>query len=270
MAHLQGVGGIDIPVNVSQVAHDRVVEVRGLPPGHYKVDIQTYQETSGTTKSSRELDVSGEPQELDESEQPSHSVVVSGKVLLDAGVPAPPAAMVMLQNSRTREGHNAQLNAQGEFAFEEPVEPGTYQVFVANIRGAQLRSIKATGAHTTGREVTIPQQSQGAQLTIIASRALGTVNGTALNADTPVPGAMIVLVPQDPVAQSYLIRRDQSDSDGTFTLAQVVPGRYTVIALRNGWEMEWNSPEAIRGYLARGTSVVVDATSKLEVRVEVQ
>jgi hypothetical protein len=107
-------------------------------------------------------------------------------------------------------------------------------------------------------------------LTIVASRGLGTVNGTAMTGDAPFAGAMIALVPQDPVGQSFLMRRDQSDSDGTFTLAQVVPGRYTVIALKNGWEMEWNSPEAIRGYLARGTSVVVAATSKLDVRVEVQ
>jgi hypothetical protein len=264
-----GIGGIEMPINVSQVGRNGVMELRGLPPGQYRLDVHDYSE-GGVARHTRELDVSGEAQELEDSETAPHGAAVSGKVMLDAGAPAPSDGMVMLQSGRARRGHTARLDAHGEFTFEEPVEPGTYQVFAANIRGAQLRSIKATGAQLSGREITIAPDSQAAQLTIVASRGLGTVNGTALSADAPVAGAMIVLVPQDPVGQGFLMRRDQSDSDGTFTLAQVIPGRYTVLALKNGWEMEWNSPEAIRGYLARGTRVEVDATSKLDVKVEVQ
>ena len=32
-----------------------------------------------------------------------------------------------------------------------------------------------------------------------------------------------------------LIRRDQSDSDGSFALRDVVPGQYTVVAIQDGW-----------------------------------
>jgi protocatechuate 3,4-dioxygenase beta subunit len=38
---------------------------------------------------------------------------------------------------------------------------------------------------------------------------------------------VVVLVPTDPDANSELFRRDQSDSDGNFTLATVIPGEYS-------------------------------------------
>ena len=56
---------------------------------------------------------------------------------------------------------------------------------------------------------------------------------------------MIVLVPQDAANNSPLFRRDQSDSDGSFTLLNVVPGQYTVLALAQGWDLEWGNPAVL-------------------------
>jgi hypothetical protein len=36
-----------------------------------------------------------------------------------------------------------------------------------------------------------------------------------------------------------LFRRDQSDLDGTFSLHGVIPGTYTVVAIDNGWDLDW-------------------------------
>ena len=81
---------------------------------------------------------------------------------------------------------------------------------------------------------------------------------------------MIVLVPQDPGHNLPLFRRDQSDSDGTFTLSNVVPGQYTVVAIANGWELEWANPAVLQPYLKGGESVQVPAEGKLDVKVQVQ
>jgi len=91
-----------------------------------------------------------------------------------------------------------------------------------------------------------------------------------MNSDEPVSGTMVVLAPQDIADNASLFRRDQSDSDGTFTLHDVVPGHYTAIAIQNGWDMEWASPEALRPYLAKGTSVVINGKEKLEIKVAAQ
>jgi hypothetical protein len=81
---------------------------------------------------------------------------------------------------------------------------------------------------------------------------------------------MVVLIPPDIDDSVSLFRRDQSDSDGTFTLREVVPGTYTAIALQNGWDMEWASPEALRPYLAKGTRVQISAKQQLDLKIASQ
>jgi hypothetical protein len=96
------------------------------------------------------------------------------------------------------------------------------------------------------------------------------VDGIALNDDHPAAGVIIVLVPQNLVGNLSLVRRDQSDSDGTFTLPDVLPGSYTVVAIRNGWDLEWANPAVLKPYLSRGQMVQVEANAKYKIRVKVQ
>ena len=81
---------------------------------------------------------------------------------------------------------------------------------------------------------------------------------------------MIVLVPRDIENNSTLVRRDQSDSDGTFTLQNVLPGEYTVVALENGWDLEWMSPAVLQPYLTKGEPVSVAVRQRYDVKVMVQ
>jgi hypothetical protein len=96
------------------------------------------------------------------------------------------------------------------------------------------------------------------------------VSGTALPDGAGVGGAMIVLVPADPGNDAILFRRDQSDSDGTFTLANVVPGRYTLVAIENGWDMEWGRPDVLNPFLLQGEPVIVESRGKYSVKVKAQ
>ncbi len=81
---------------------------------------------------------------------------------------------------------------------------------------------------------------------------------------------MIVLVPEDAANNAPLFRRDQSDSDGTFTLATILPGKYTVLAIENGWELEWANPTVLKPYLPSGEVVNVTANGKYQAKVKVQ
>ena len=67
-----------------------------------------------------------------------------------------------------------------------------------------------------------------------------------------------------------LFRRDQSDSDGTFTLREILPGRYTVVAIERGWELDWQDPAVLKPYLARGEvlDVVANKTYKLSLTLQ--
>jgi hypothetical protein len=58
-----------------------------------------------------------------------------------------------------------------------------------------------------------------------------------------------------------LIRRDQSDSDGSFALRDVAPGQYNVIAIEDGWDLDWSRPEVMARYLQRGIAVSINSQS---------
>ncbi|MBV9073664.1 MAG: hypothetical protein JOZ10_08545, partial [Acidobacteria bacterium] len=102
------------------------------------------------------------------------------------------------------------------------------------------------------------------------SQGVGTINGTVMNGDKPLSGALVMLVPPDVADNLSLFRRDQSDSDATFILNDVVPGSYTAVAIQNGWDMEWASPEALRPYLAKGTRVEITGKQALDIKVAAQ
>jgi hypothetical protein len=83
------------------------------------------------------------------------------------------------------------------------------------------------------------------------------VEGFAKRAGKAAPGAMVVLVPKDPESHRDLFRRDQSDQDGSFSLRSVVPGSYTIVAIENGWDLDWSRPGVIAHYAEHGKTVTV-------------
>jgi len=68
---------------------------------------------------------------------------------------------------------------------------------------------------------------------------------------------MAVLVPKEPEGHSDLFYRDQSDLDGTFAMHNVVPGFYTIVAIENGWDLDWSQPGVIAAYAKHGRKVEV-------------
>ena len=85
---------------------------------------------------------------------------------------------------------------------------------------------------------------------------------------------MVVLVPTVIASNRDLFRRDKSDLDGTFSLRGVVPGSYTLVAIEDGWDLDWSRPEIIAAYRKRGQRVEISgkASGPVEVKeaIEVQ
>ena len=81
---------------------------------------------------------------------------------------------------------------------------------------------------------------------------------------------MVFLVPDHPGENTILFRRDQSDSDGTFTLAGILPGHYRVIAIERGWELEWAKPSVLAPFLLKSRQVDVRGNDHLQGTIELQ
>jgi hypothetical protein len=64
-----------------------------------------------------------------------------------------------------------------------------------------------------------------------------------------------------------MVRRDQSNSDGSFVMRDAVPGQYTAVAIEDGWALDWTRPEVIGRYLPGGIAVTVTDTLDKIVRL---
>ena len=237
----------------------------GIAPGRYVIEMP-----SGGGKHRgwyKEMDLSGTV-ELDPGESPPLALV-TGAMQFEGASRPPGRIYVVLAERNSGEDFAAEVTPKGTFDFSEmEVRPGFYDVAINAAQSYQIRSVQAAGAKVTGQTAEI---SGGAvQLALTAARTRASVNGTVTDGDKPFPGAMVVLVPQDPTHNLTLFRRDQSDSDGTFTLREVLPGSYTVVALEGGWELDWANPSALQKYLKSGTVVDVTGDSKLSIKVQLQ
>jgi hypothetical protein len=215
----------------------------------------------------REVDLVSDT-ELDASEMPP-TAAVSGTVLLPNGQVLPKPVSIALRHGAFRTTLSARTDAKGEFTFSQGMAPGTYEVLMSSGDDLFIRSVRALGAKSAGRTVHI-SGPEAVKLSIVASAGAGKIDGVALKGDKPQAGAMILLVPRDPENNLPLVRRDQSDSDGSFTLSPVVAGRYIILALENGWDMQWGDAAVLKPFLANEETVVVEAKGSYKVRVKVQ
>ncbi len=248
-----------------------VMEISGLAPGHYVVEMppSTGPGDKGGGKAwYREIDLAGDA-EISASDGPSFASV-SGSIFFQDTARVPRQASIQLTNPETGETFRSDIADRGDFDFRsDDVRPGRYIIALENVNGFFLQKLSATGAKVMGRTIEIGSTGS-VRISGIASRGAAQVDGTAMREDEPFAGAMIILVPQDPANNAPLFRRDQSDSDGTFTLPDVVPGQYTVIAIANGWDLEWANPAVLQPYLKKGETIQVPAGGKMQVKVQVQ
>jgi hypothetical protein len=262
-------GLLESVFNIRQVSLESgVVEISGLAPGHYVIempDSHSINDKAGNRSGYREIDLAGD-MEVNANDS-SGFVSVGGTVLFAAAAGAPKGLAMQLLNQETGENFGSEIEDKGQFAFEG-IKPGHYTVALRSGSGYFLRTMTATGAKLLGRTLEVGNSS--VRIAAEVGRGVARVDGTALRDGKPFAGAMIVLVPQNAGNNSPLFRRDQSDSDGTFTLPNVVPGQYTVVALANAWDLEWGNPAVLRPYLRGGEPVEITGDGKLQIEVKVQ
>ena len=257
---------VPIPVGFTQVAPG-LVEVTGVPPGSIHLGVNTPHGNEWTRRS-QSVQVSSDA-EIDATQNGS-SVIVSGVLKMEDASPLPQPARVMLRSFANGPAFNTTVSATGEFSFKNnPVETGEYELIIIEPQALFIRKLTSSGAKTSGRSFEIAT-AQDVNVTITAVRGSAKITGIALKNNKPAPGAMIVLAPLDLKSNPALFRRDQADSDGTFALNLVVPGRYTLMAIEDGWDLEWADPDVLQKYIASGESVQIAANGKTEVKVKVK
>jgi len=245
-----------------------IFEMVGLSPGKYKA--------RWPGSSPVEVDIATDGQNLNEVRGEAFSTIsASVRVLGEPKLPQP--LYLRLRAADGNNGAQAKVDDKGKASFAN-VSPGKYNVFAmtfgtSGVKPYSVWQISSEGNVTPGTSLNVPA---GSSLTVSLSLVSGMVNveGFAKRAGKAAPGVMIVLVPKDPDENRDLFRRDQSDLDGSFSLQGVVPGSYTVVAIEDGWDMDWSLPSVIEPYAKNGQAVIIsdlhEHSVKLPEAIEVQ
>jgi len=262
-------GSTFLQADIVHTVSPGLVEITGVPAGRYNVHF--YGAGSGIQMNGVDLAKNGD--EIDASAGEALSTV-KVSVQLSGETALPPRLFIGLRSAhRSIMSGGQQVNDKGEAEFQQ-IPAGRYELLLfGSSRPYSILRISAEGAEVSGHNITVaPGSSPSVSLTLVGGSL--NVEGTAKRGDKPFAGAMVVLVPKDPENNPDLFRRDQSDLDGTFSLRNVVPGSYTVLAIENGWDLDWSQPAVIAAYLKHGRTIQIGSSPgrpmNLSQAVEVQ
>jgi hypothetical protein len=226
-------------------------ELTGLPAGRYTLRFQGSR--PGEHGDASEIELKKDGQELDSSPgEPLSELKLSIKIAGQEKLPD--RLFVALRDSRLRTVRFDQVDPQGEVRFEA-LAAGKY-VIVAGSQNTAYSVVQtiSQGIASSGNSVSVTPGSSGATSVLLVG-GTATVEGFVKRGAKAAPGMMVVLVPENPEANLELFRRDQSDLDGSFVLRGVVPGKYTVIAIEDGWTVDWSRPAVLARYTPRGQTL---------------
>jgi 5-hydroxyisourate hydrolase-like protein (transthyretin family) len=250
----QNVFGQEMPVPFADpfsTSASGPIEVSGIPAGHYQIG---YPGQSG----SHDLDITADATLDGLPADPR--VEVHGKVAMIDGQDPPAGLYVFLNPSSHGFNYNALAAKDGTFTIEG-IPVGSYEVSAGGSGSYSVVRMAADGASIEG--ATLKLGSTPVNLAIVLTSDSATINGFARQNGKPAAGVMVVLVPRDPGSNRELFRRDESNTDGSFSLMDVAPGEYTLVAIDDGWSLDWARPEVIGRYLAHGLKLNVTFSQKI-------
>lgn len=261
-----GTFSFGLGVAYGQVSPDEY-EVAGLLPGEVSLVVTTNKGNDEWT--SRTIEADTATGRIEAFALPV-TAKVSGRILLaGADLETKGGEVRLVSTTAARLVSTTQLQKDGTFQFAA-VQPGTYRIGVnLHTGGYFVQKVSAKEAKTSGREITIANGND-VDMTITLGHGLGRVAGVAQLDGKPAPDLMVLLVPESGQEMEEHSRMDQSDSDGTFTLGGILPGEYILLAIKDGWDMEWAKPGVLRHYLQAGQKLSIGPNQSTKVTVSAQ
>ena len=228
-----------------------VLEVTGIAAGRYDVGVRS----SNPEEAQRfgEIDLEHDGQDLNVAEGETLAKLT---VKLKGEEALPKQYAVALRDARQRIVSFAQGETNRQVSFPA-VKPGKYAILVmAPGKFYAVTRTNSAAGEGPGHEVNVVS---GASIDVTAQLVEGVaeIEGVVEKKGKPIGGVMVALVPNEPDSHLELLRRDQSDFDGTFLLRGVIPGTYTIVAVEDAWGFEWLKAGALTRYVQHGQSVII-------------
>jgi len=259
-----------VPIQGVNPVSPGVMELTGVPAGKYTVRIPAAQ---GQAAKFTEADIRNDGQEL-ETNKAELAASMKLTVELPNDEPAPSQLALALQDERDQIAAFNLVGADGRVAFDD-LAAGSYKIIAARTaeKAYAVGRILEENGQAVGPIVNVTEGAE-LQLRVTLIGGVASVQGIVKRGDKPASGIMVVLIPASPESQQDLFRRDQTDSDGSFSLPNIIPGTYKVAAIEDAWDFDWSQPSALARYAQNGQPVTISAgktgTIRLHDPVQVQ
>lgn len=253
-AYVAGPGGQTLFTNATIMSGPDGLELTGIPSGRYIIG-----NSSGARKM---VNLDSGKSTLDAHALPESTL--SGRLTFEGGEHAVEPQILL---SNDRQVLPAEIAQDGSFEFTG-VPPGHYSLQLPNADEYYIKSVVVGDRPAPDDQLDIAEGS-AMKISVIVAKGLSSLDGVAFKDGAPFAGAMVLLFPQN-LARASLIRRDQSDSDGSFTLPNVPAGRYTLLAIDDGRDFAYAEPGAIKPYLSGGEIIDVPLAKDARLTAKVQ
>lgn len=249
------------------VLPDGTFTIRNVPPGKYTAVARTEGVLGGATMAMQAVFVAGEDITISlAAVSGSH---LDGVVTFEASATSPPAAFAGFRVSAQpvgatvalpRIGRPAQPDGKGHFTLRDLL-PGKYLIQANGARGWTMKAVYLDGREITDEPVEIKGGgSAGALNVIFTDRISGLSGGVAETGDAPAAGVTIIAFPSDEKLWqpgTRRIRTARADQNGAYTMNNLPPGDYLIVATGDVEQGEWFDPAFLASARDRGVRVTI-------------
>lgn len=255
--------GVSIPVR--SVFFNRQGQVFTVAPGRYELSAG-WRDSAGQHSARKIMDIGGNVTIDPANFEDRRSVFAS--LAGGSGGARLSSASLALRDLSTLRILRPLPNSREQIRWPaQELTSSRYELFYSGSSDFYVEQVTATNAKVVGRTIEFGTDG-AAQIQVKLGHGTARLDGTVKQNRAPAAGAMVLILRDDfPYAPS-LIRRDQSDSDGTFSLADIVPGSYTLLALPSDDNLEYARAGVMERYLAKGKRIMIAPSGRYSETIE--
>jgi hypothetical protein len=156
-------------------------------------------------------------------------------------------------------------------------EPGHFWVEAFPFGATYVSSITSGGVDLAGNPLIVAPGSTPSPIDVILRDDVGSITGqlnadpSAASASTPTPGlsatvsiyAIPLFASAGPIPEGFV------HSDGTFSISNIAPGSYRVVACDTPQQIDDHTPEGLAPWATKGQTVTVDPNGTAHVTLDV-
>jgi hypothetical protein len=245
-------------------------EIRGVPPGSYNL--------SAMWNDGRRQLYGRVPVEVDNANLDGVTLVLDSPITLVGRFRVEGSDQFDLTGlslwlqpiDSTMGAGGSQAKADGTFVVQN-VYDGYYRLRVLGFpEQYYVKSAREGGSDVLESGLTISRSQPPAHLEIVLSSDGGRVDGSVLQEQHPVSGALVVLAPDPPHRErEEMYSMKTTDAFGHFSLLGLPPGDFKLFAWETVQGTNYNDPDFFKAFEDRGTPVHVGEGQQQTVQLEV-